>query len=66
MAITWPVAMDIALSQKAVEHKGIYNEVCGQADIFVMPLLDSGNISPKSLVFLSYIEMTGVLIGIKT
>ena len=58
--------MDSALSQKAVEHKGIYNEVGGQADIFVMLLLDSENICPKSLVFLSYIEMTGVLIGIKT
>ena len=61
-----PVAMDIALSKKAAEHKGIYNEVCGQADIFVMPDLDSGNICTKSLVFLSHIEMAGVLIGAKT
>lgn len=64
--IIGPVAMDIALSKKAAEHKGIYNEVCGQADIFVMPDLDSGNICTKSLVFLSHIEMAGVLIGTKT
>ena len=64
--IIGPVARDIALSKKAAEHKGIYNEVCGQADIFVMPDLDSGNICTKSLVFLSHIEMAGVLIGTKT
>ena len=64
--IIGPVAMDIALSKKAAEHKGIYNEVCGQADIFVMPDLDSGNICTKSLVFLSHIEIAGVLIGTKT
>ncbi len=64
--IIGPVAMDIALSKKAAEHKGIYNEVCGQADVFVMPDLDSGNICTKSLVFLSHIEMAGVLIGTKT
>lgn len=64
--IIGPVAMDIALSKKAAEHKGIHNEVCGQADIFVMPDLASGNICTKSLVFMGHIEMAGVLTGTKS
>ncbi len=51
--IDGPLALDIAVSRNAAEHKGIISDVAGDADILVVPDLNSGNILYKSLIFLS-------------
>jgi phosphate butyryltransferase len=48
-----PLALDIAISREAADQKAIASEVAGDADILIMPDLNSGNILYKSLVFLS-------------
>jgi len=51
--IDGPLALDIAISAEARDHKGIRSDVAGDADILVTPDLNSGNILYKSLMFLS-------------
>ena len=65
-SIIGPVAMDLALSKEAAHHKNVTSDVCGAADILVMPDLASGNICTKALVFLGHIKMAGVLTGTKS
>lgn len=65
-SIIGPVAMDLALSKEAAHHKNVTSDVCGEADILVMPDLASGNICTKALVFLGHIKMAGVLTGTKS
>ena len=47
-----PLALDNAFSTEAANHKGIFNEVVGDADILLVPDLDSGNILYKAINFL--------------
>ena len=48
-----PLALDNAISKAAAEQKGLDSPVAGDADILIVPDLDSGNILYKSLIFLS-------------
>lgn len=61
--IAGPLALDIAISKEAALHKGITNEVCGKADILIVPDLAAGNIFTKGLVFLAHMKSAGVLNG---
>lgn len=51
--IDGPLALDIAISNEAKNHKGIKSIVAGDADLLITPDLNSGNILYKSLMFLS-------------
>jgi len=51
--IDGPLALDIAISKVAKEHKKIESVVAGDADLLITPDLNSGNILYKSLMFLS-------------
>ncbi len=62
-AIAGPLALDITISREAAEHKGIYNQVCGNADILIMPEITAGNIFTKSLTFFAHLKSCGSLIG---
>lgn len=64
--ICGPLALDIAVSKEAAKHKGVDNIVCGNADIFIVPDLASGNIFSKGLVFFAHLKMAGVLNGSKS
>jgi len=63
--IDGPLALDIAISSKASQQKGIVSEVAGNADILVAPDLNSGNILYKSMVFLSDASSAAVILGAK-
>jgi len=60
-----PFALDNAISKEAAEHKGIVHPVAGDADILLMPNIESGNVLYKSLVFLSKAKVAGVIAGSK-
>ncbi len=60
-----PMALDIAISLSAAEHKGIYSDVAGDADILLVSNLDSGNILYKSLVFLGGALTAAIVTGAK-
>ena len=45
--------------------KGIVSEVAGQADILVVPDLESGNMLAKQLIFLGGAASAGIVLGAK-
>src|SRR5690606_38981444 len=47
-----PLAFDNAVSIAAARAKGIVSDVAGQADILVVPDLESGNMLAKQFIFL--------------
>lgn len=61
--IAGPLALDLALSEEAAKHKGVTSNVCGHADILIVPDLASGNIFTKGLVFFAHMKAAGVLNG---
>ena len=48
-----PLAFDNAVSEEAAKTKGIVSPVAGQADIFVVPDLEAGNMLAKQLEYLA-------------
>jgi phosphate butyryltransferase len=58
-----PFAMDNAVSKEAALHKGINSEVAGDADILLVPDLNSGNILYKTLIFLAESTSAAVVMG---
>lgn len=60
-----PLALDTAVSPKAVAVKGIRSEVAGNADILVVPDLESGNMLAKQLEYLGGAALAGIVLGAK-
>ena len=58
-----PLAFDNAVSLAAAKTKGIKSEVAGDADILVVPDLESGNMLAKQLEYLGGAQAAGVVMG---
>jgi phosphate acetyltransferase len=58
-----PLAFDNAISAEAARIKGIVSPVAGQADILVVPDLESGNMLAKQLEYLAGAASCGVVLG---
>ncbi|HVW45972.1 MAG TPA: bifunctional enoyl-CoA hydratase/phosphate acetyltransferase [Solirubrobacterales bacterium] len=58
-----PLAFDDAVSPAAARVKGIASRVAGQADVLVVPDLDSGNMLVKELDYLGGSQAAGIVIG---
>lgn len=58
-----PLAFDNAVSLVAAKTKGIRSLVAGNADILVVPDLESGNMVAKQLEYLANALMAGVVLG---
>ncbi|MBN1159049.1 MAG: bifunctional enoyl-CoA hydratase/phosphate acetyltransferase [Bacteroidales bacterium] len=58
-----PLALDNAISAAAAQHKGIVSDVAGDADVLVVPDINSGNILYKSLSFLGGAFVAGIVAG---
>jgi phosphotransacetylase len=58
-----PLAFDNAISKDAARIKGIESEVAGEADILLVPDLQSGNMLAKQLSFLANADSAGVVLG---
>ena len=58
-----PLGFDNAISKAAAEAKGIQSDVAGDADIILVPDLESGNMLYKQMSFLSQVESAGVVLG---
>ena len=61
--IDGPLALDVAISQEASEHKGLNSPVGGQADILVAPNIEAGNILLKSIQYFAGAALAGVVVG---
>ncbi len=58
-----PLAFDNAISLSAAETKGIESKVSGNADILMVPDLESGNMLAKQLKYLGNALMAGIVLG---
>jgi phosphate acetyltransferase len=58
-----PLALDNAVSLTAAKTKGIISSVAGQADILMVPDLESGNILAKQLEYLADAAGAGIVVG---
>jgi phosphate acetyltransferase len=58
-----PLAFDTAVSAKAAAIKNLVSPVVGQADILVVPDLESGNMLAKQLEYLGGAQLAGIVLG---
>jgi len=58
-----PLALDVALSPKACEIKGLDSAVGGQADILVFPNIETGNVFYKASTLLSNARLAAAVVG---
>jgi phosphate acetyltransferase len=58
-----PLAFDTAVSAKAAAIKKLESPVVGQADILVVPDLESGNMLAKQLEYLGGAQLAGIVLG---
>lgn len=58
-----PMAMDLAVSKHCAEVKGFESPVSGEADIFVVPNIEAGNIMGKTLGDILGATAAGVVVG---
>jgi phosphate acetyltransferase len=58
-----PLAFDTAVSASAAAIKKLESPVAGEADILVVPDLESGNMLAKQLEYLGGAQMAGVVLG---
>lgn len=63
--IDGPLGLDNAISKLAAEHKGIISDVAGDADILLVPNIESGNFLGKSMTYFANSESAGVIMGAK-
>ena len=57
-----PLALDLAVSKTAVEQKGVKSDVAGDADIFLVPDINVGNIFAKALFYLTDSKNAGMIL----
>jgi phosphate acetyltransferase/phosphate butyryltransferase len=60
-----PLAFDNAVSAAAARVKGIASPVAGQADVLVVPDLESGNMLAKQLEYMGDAATAGIVLGAK-
>lgn len=58
-----PLAFDNAISKDAAEEKGIISPVAGDADILLVPEIETGNVLAKILNFLAGADAAGIVLG---
>lgn len=58
-----PLALDNVLSRTAAEHKGIESPVIEDADIFLVPDIEAGNLLGKSFTYAAKGKMAGIVVG---
>ncbi|MBN1252701.1 MAG: bifunctional enoyl-CoA hydratase/phosphate acetyltransferase [Bacteroidales bacterium] len=63
--IDGPLALDNAINKKSANHKGITSPVAGEADLLLMPNIETGNVFYKSLTFFAKSKVAAVILGAK-
>lgn len=58
-----PLAFDNAISEQAARTKKITSAVAGQADVLVVPDLESGNMLVKQLIYFAGADGGGIVLG---
>jgi phosphate butyryltransferase len=61
--IDGPLALDVAISREAAEHKRISSPVAGDADVLLFPDITSGNATVKSMIYFAAAKVGGLIVG---
>lgn len=61
-----PLALDVAISKEAAQHKRIASPVAGDADILLFPDIVSGNVSIKALIYFAAAKVGGLIVGARS
>lgn len=64
-AVCGPLGLDNAVSPLAAAKKNITGAIAGNADVLIVPDLDSGNMLSKGLIYIANMSAAGVLCGTK-
>lgn len=60
-----PIAFDLAVSKDACKIKGYESEVGGDADILLVPTIETGNGIGKTLTYMANAKSAGIIMGAK-
>lgn len=60
-----PLSLDLSISMESVRIKKSQSPVAGDADVLLLPDIESGNVLYKSLIFLANAELGAVVMGAK-
>ena len=63
--IDGPLALDLAISKEASKIKGYESQVAGDADVLLVPNIETGNGIGKSLTYFAKGESAGIIMGAK-
>ncbi|WP_244834421.1 phosphate butyryltransferase [Clostridium sp. BJN0001] len=58
-----PFALDNAISLESARHKGVKGDVAGQADILMLPNIETGNVMYKTLTYFAPAKNGCLLVG---
>lgn len=61
-----PIAFDLAISKQACRIKGYESEVGGDADILLVPNIETGNGIGKALTYMANAKSAGIIMGAKS
>ncbi len=63
--VVGPIALDGAISKESALHKNMKGAIMGDADILLVPNIESGNILYKALTYFCESESAGLIVGAK-
>lgn len=63
IVVEGPLSFDIAISAESARHKGVTGMVPGDADVLLVPTLESGNFLGKSFTYMANADSAGVILG---
>ncbi len=65
VVIDGPLALDLAVSKEAAKIKGYDSQVAGDADVLLVPNIETGNGIGKSLTYFANSQSAGIIMGAK-
>jgi phosphotransacetylase len=63
--IDGPLNLNGAVSKEAAKHIGLDSPVAGDADIYLVPYIEVGNVMYKSMVYFARARCAGIVVGAK-
>lgn len=65
VVVEGPIAFDLAVSEEVCKIKGYESEVGGDADILLVPTIETGNGIGKALTYMANAKSAGIIMGAK-
>jgi len=60
-----PLSLDLSISKRACEIKGVNSKINGEADILLVPNIVTGNVLGKALILCAKYPSGGLIVGAK-